>query len=79
MKTNLFSVEKKEIAAKNERQNARGEGQTRPKVVLLEHDMRFNVFPEFVFYDFQQPFKLPGRRVLKKYTRPERSLIEWCR
>ncbi|KAF9870406.1 hypothetical protein CkaCkLH20_12073 [Colletotrichum karsti] len=32
----------------------------RPKVVLLEHDMRFNVFPEFVFYDFQQPFKLPA-------------------
>nr|XP_036582330.1 nadh-ubiquinone oxidoreductase 39 kda [Colletotrichum truncatum]KAF6790990.1 nadh-ubiquinone oxidoreductase 39 kda [Colletotrichum truncatum] len=40
--------------------NARGQAQGRPKVVLLEHDMRFNVFPEFVFYDFQQPFKLPA-------------------
>ncbi|TDZ35115.1 Protein-lysine N-methyltransferase EFM5 [Colletotrichum spinosum] len=39
--------------------NAREPDQGRPKVVLLEHDMRFNVFPEFVFYDFQEPFKLP--------------------
>ncbi|KAG6003846.1 hypothetical protein E4U21_001645 [Claviceps maximensis] len=31
----------------------------RPKVVLLEHDDRFAVFPEFVFYDYQQPLKLP--------------------
>jgi putative N6-adenine methyltransferase len=29
--------------------------------VLLEHDDRFGVFPEFVFYDFQQPLKLPGK------------------
>ncbi|XXH01190.1 hypothetical protein Hte_007544 [Hypoxylon texense] len=29
------------------------------KVYLLEHDQRFAVFPEFVFYDFQQPVKLP--------------------
>ncbi|WYZ43045.1 hypothetical protein EsH8_VI_000744 [Colletotrichum jinshuiense] len=39
--------------------NARDPSQGRPKVVLLEHDTRFNVFPEFVFYDFQYPFKLP--------------------
>ncbi|EQB54232.1 hypothetical protein CGLO_05957 [Colletotrichum gloeosporioides Cg-14] len=39
--------------------NARDRTLGRPKVLLLEHDMRFNVFPEFVFYDFQQPFKLP--------------------
>ncbi|KEY64764.1 hypothetical protein S7711_05414 [Stachybotrys chartarum IBT 7711] len=32
----------------------------RPKLVLLEHDDRFGVFPEFFFYDFQQPLKLPG-------------------
>ncbi|KAF7544261.1 hypothetical protein G7Z17_g10095 [Cylindrodendrum hubeiense] len=32
----------------------------RPKLVLFEHDNRFNVFPEFVFYDYQQPLKLPG-------------------
>ncbi|OTB13809.1 hypothetical protein K445DRAFT_159329 [Daldinia sp. EC12] len=30
------------------------------KVYLLEHDQRFSVFPEFVFYDFQQPIKLPA-------------------
>ncbi|KAI1100437.1 putative N6-adenine methyltransferase-domain-containing protein [Jackrogersella minutella] len=36
---------------------------TAPKpaqVYLLEHDQRFSVFPEFVFYDFQQPIKLPA-------------------
>ncbi|KAM0243867.1 hypothetical protein ACHAP5_006819 [Fusarium lateritium] len=32
----------------------------RPKLVLLEHDHRFSVFPEFVFYDFQRPLQLPG-------------------
>ncbi|KAI1371913.1 putative N6-adenine methyltransferase-domain-containing protein [Hypoxylon crocopeplum] len=30
------------------------------KVYLLEHDQRFSIFPEFVFYDFQQPIKLPA-------------------
>ncbi|KAI1454628.1 putative N6-adenine methyltransferase-domain-containing protein [Annulohypoxylon moriforme] len=36
---------------------------THPKpkqVYLLEHDQRFAVFPEFIFYDFQQPIKLPA-------------------
>ena len=28
---------------------------------LLEHDRRFAVFPEFVFYDYMQPVKLPGK------------------
>ncbi|KAH7322971.1 putative N6-adenine methyltransferase-domain-containing protein [Stachybotrys elegans] len=32
----------------------------RPKLVLLEHDDRFGMFPEFVFYDFNEPFKLPA-------------------
>ncbi|KAI1347906.1 putative N6-adenine methyltransferase-domain-containing protein [Xylaria sp. FL0043] len=32
----------------------------KPKIFLLEHDSRFSVFPEFVFYDFAQPFKLPA-------------------
>ncbi|KAL7784137.1 putative N6-adenine methyltransferase domain-containing protein [Trichoderma ceciliae] len=32
----------------------------KPKLILLEHDNRFGVFPEFFFYDFQQPVKLPG-------------------
>ena len=31
-----------------------------PKIYLLEFDERFGVFPEFVFYDFKNPFKLPG-------------------
>lgn len=31
----------------------------RPKLFLLEFDKRFEVFPEFVFYDFQKPLKLP--------------------
>ena len=34
--------------------------ETKPKMVLLEHDNRFAVFSEFVFYDFAQPVKLPG-------------------
>ncbi|KAK4240747.1 NAD(P)-binding protein [Achaetomium macrosporum] len=29
-------------------------------LVLLEHDNRFAVFSEFVFYDFNQPLKLPA-------------------
>ncbi|TVY84343.1 EEF1A lysine methyltransferase [Lachnellula suecica] len=31
----------------------------RPKVYLLEFDKRFEVFPEFVFYDLNEPLKLP--------------------
>ncbi|KAF4334557.1 NADH-ubiquinone oxidoreductase 40 kDa subunit mitochondrial [Fusarium beomiforme] len=29
-------------------------------LVLFEHDHRFSVFPEFVFYDFQRPLQLPA-------------------
>lgn len=32
--------------------------------MLLEHDDRFDVFKEFVFYDFAEPFKLPGKPAL---------------
>lgn len=32
----------------------------RPRLVLLEHDDRFALFPEFVSYDFQQPLRLPA-------------------
>ena len=28
---------------------------------LLEYDYRFNIFDEFVYYDFENPLKLPGR------------------
>ncbi|RDL30437.1 Protein-lysine N-methyltransferase EFM5 [Venustampulla echinocandica] len=31
----------------------------RPRIHLLEFDKRFEVFPEFVFYDFGNPLKLP--------------------
>lgn len=31
----------------------------KPKVWLLEFDRRFEVFPEFVFYDFNQALALP--------------------
>lgn len=41
-------------------QNAAPPEQPKPKVVLLEHDRRFNIFPEFVYYDFAEPLKLPG-------------------
>ncbi|RYO74027.1 hypothetical protein DL762_010570 [Monosporascus cannonballus] len=40
--------------------SAAGPSYPKPKMYLLEHDQRFSVFPEFVFYDFQQPIKLPG-------------------
>lgn len=30
-----------------------------PNIYLLEFDERFNVFKEFIHYDFQSPLKLP--------------------
>ncbi|EGS19416.1 uncharacterized protein CTHT_0048750 [Thermochaetoides thermophila DSM 1495] len=39
--------------------NAAPPEQPKPKLLLLEHDNRFSVFSEFVFYDFAQPLKLP--------------------
>ena len=29
-------------------------------ISLLEYDHRFDVFDEFVYYDFENPLKLPG-------------------
>lgn len=46
------------VALRNELRNV--PPSERPKIVLLEHDERFGVFPEFVYYDFQQPFQLPS-------------------
>ncbi|RNJ53810.1 hypothetical protein D7B24_001333 [Verticillium nonalfalfae] len=37
-----------------------GPEQPKPKIILLEHDDRFRMFPEFVWYDFAHPFKLPA-------------------
>ncbi|KAH7129314.1 putative N6-adenine methyltransferase-domain-containing protein [Dactylonectria estremocensis] len=31
-----------------------------PRLVLFEHDDRFNVFSEYIFYDYQQPLRLSG-------------------
>jgi hypothetical protein len=36
----------------------------KPKIYLLEFDERFAVFPEFVHYDFHDPFKLPCKHKL---------------
>jgi hypothetical protein len=51
------------IAAKNllaeEAQRVSDGAKGMPNLLLLEHDTRFAVFPEFVYYDFQQPLKLP--------------------
>lgn len=46
------------IALKN--QLAKWPEDKRPNVTLLEHDDRFQVFPEFVFYDYRRPLSLPG-------------------
>ncbi|CAM1503744.1 Fc.00g013350.m01.CDS01 [Cosmosporella sp. VM-42] len=46
------------VALKN-RLKQRSNDEDLPKLVLFEHDDRFNVFPEFVYYDYQQPLKLP--------------------
>ncbi|KAK4068472.1 uncharacterized protein Triagg1_7411 [Trichoderma aggressivum f. europaeum] len=42
----------------------------KPKLVLLEHDNRFGVFPEFFFYDFQQPVKLPAALTVRWLLKP---------
>jgi len=34
-----------------------------PVIFLLEFDERFSVFPEFIFYDFHNPLKLPCKTV----------------
>ncbi|AEO67708.1 uncharacterized protein THITE_2052159 [Thermothielavioides terrestris NRRL 8126] len=40
--------------------NAAPSDEPKPKLVLLEHDNRFAIFSEFVFYDYAQPLKLPS-------------------
>ncbi|KAI5925616.1 putative N6-adenine methyltransferase-domain-containing protein [Camillea tinctor] len=50
------------VALKNMLIKAAAEGKQipKPKIYLLEHDQRFSVFPEFVFYDFMKPMTLPA-------------------
>jgi len=47
------------VALKNELARSGTEKAEQPKVWLLEFDKRFKVFGEFVFYDFNEPCKLP--------------------
>ncbi|KAI0122310.1 N(6)-adenine-specific DNA methyltransferase [Daldinia grandis] len=56
----VVSVPSVFIALKNMLNTADANTPKPKKVVLLEHDQRFSVFPEFVFYDFQHPIKLPA-------------------
>lgn len=42
------------------RKASQPESTPKPTVFLLEHDHRFGIFPEFTYYDFAQPVKLPG-------------------
>lgn len=34
-----------------------------PQVYLLEYDIRFSMFKEFVHYDFGSPLNLPGKAI----------------
>ena len=36
----------------------------RPQVRLFEFDTRFEVFKDYIPYDFQQPMRLPGMQSL---------------
>jgi hypothetical protein len=47
------------VALKNELSRRDVGGEEQPVVYLLEFDRRFEVFGEFVFYDFNEPVKLP--------------------
>ncbi|KAK3941176.1 nadh-ubiquinone oxidoreductase 39 kda [Diplogelasinospora grovesii] len=48
------------VALKNLLNSKERTDHPKPKLVLLEHDNRFAVFSEFVFYDYMTPLKLPG-------------------
>ncbi|KAK3346282.1 putative N6-adenine methyltransferase-domain-containing protein [Lasiosphaeria hispida] len=55
----IISVPSVFIALKNLMATAPADA-PKPKVILLEHDNRFAIFPEFIFYDYAYPFKLPA-------------------
>lgn len=48
------------VALKNELAKSGVAKEEQPKMWLLEFDKRFEVFNEFVFYDFNEPLKLPS-------------------
>lgn len=48
------------VVTQNEGAQAEDE---KPKVYLLEYDRRFEVFSEFVYYDFNKPFVLPRKHI----------------
>jgi len=49
----------------------------RPNLMLLEFDERFRVFPQFVFYDYRRPFKLPGNNNPPDYDGPRWVVSGW--
>lgn len=49
------------MALKNELAKSGISKEEQPKMWLLEVDKRFDVFGEFIFYDFNEPFKLPRK------------------
>jgi hypothetical protein len=53
------------VALKNMLAKSGTAKEEQPRLCLLEFDKRFEVFNEFVFYDFNEPFKLP-RKSLKR-------------
>jgi hypothetical protein len=48
------------VALKNILNDLPDDAKRPKKITLLEHDRRFAVFPEFVYYDFAEPLKLPS-------------------
>jgi hypothetical protein len=53
-------------------QSAAPPDQPKPKLLLLEHDKRFAVFPEFVYYDFAEPLNLPSLLPLSHHVTSRR-------
>lgn len=69
------------VALKNELAKSGIGKEEQPKMWLLEFDKRFEVFGEFVFYDFNEPFKLPRKFIFVFLSREEdrrRGLRAWC-
>ena len=44
----------------SDNQQSSGAHPASPRLNLLEYDTRFSVLKEFVYYDFNTPFNLPG-------------------
>ncbi|KAL1853499.1 hypothetical protein VTK73DRAFT_9010 [Phialemonium thermophilum] len=55
----IVSVPSVFIAMKNWLAASATPDDRKPKLVFLEYDRRFAIFPEFVFYDYKHPTRLP--------------------